>query len=223
MTPHHDRLAEIGTAFRAFVGDQSYPCLAGRGVVHSERLALRVYGALGSSRSTTALSRDLSAFLSAPATGDASRAFAAVFPARPPRDERGFEQQLWRQLQLLHERDDSAAPWAPGTSADPADPRFGFSFAGHALFVIGLHAASSRDARRFRWPALVFNLHAQFARLREAGQFDRMRGMVRAREMALQGSLNPNLADFGERSEARQYSGRAVEADWQCPFHRKVR
>jgi hypothetical protein len=38
----------------------------------------------------------------------------------------------------------------------------------------------------------------------------------------LQGSLNPNLADFGEQSEARQYSGRATEADWVCPFHRRA-
>jgi FPC/CPF motif-containing protein YcgG len=27
------------------------------------------------------------------------------------------------------------------------------------------------------------------------------------------------LAEFGERSEASQYSGRRVEPGWQCPFH----
>jgi uncharacterized protein len=26
------------------------------------------------------------------------------------------------------------------------------------------------------------------------------------------------LSDFGERSEARQYSGRAVEENWRAPF-----
>ena len=36
--------------------------------------------------------------------------------------------------------------------------------------------------------------------------------------MSLQGTINPNLADFGDASEARQYSGRAVEANWTCPF-----
>ncbi|MEP6902345.1 MAG: YqcI/YcgG family protein, partial [Actinomycetota bacterium] len=30
---------------------------------------------------------------------------------------------------------------------------------------------------------------------------------------------NPNLSDFGTQSEARQYSGRAVEHEWKCPFH----
>ena len=45
--------------------------------------------------------------------------------------------------------------------------------------------------------------------------------LVRERDIALQGSANPNLADFGERSEARQYSGRVTEPAWRCPFHRK--
>jgi FPC/CPF motif-containing protein YcgG len=40
------------------------------------------------------------------------------------------------------------------------------------------------------------------------------------RDLRLQGSLNPNLSDFGKKSDARQYSGRAVEANWKCPFHR---
>ena len=103
----------------------------------------------------------------------------------------------------------------------PDDPMFSFSFGGHALFR---RRAASRTARAFRepfsWPALVFNPHAQFERLRGEGRFERIQHAIREREIALQGSLNPNLADFGERSEARQYSGRAVEENWRCPFHR---
>ncbi|MNR56963.1 YqcI/YcgG family protein [compost metagenome] len=49
-----------------------------------------------------------------------------------------------------------------------------------------------------------------------------MQDAIRTRDIALQGSINPVLARFGEASEARQYSGRAVEADWQCPFHSKA-
>ena len=66
----------------------------------------------------------------------------------------------------------------------------------------------------------MFNPHAQFGRLRGEGRFRRIQQAIREREIAVQGSLNPNLADFGERSEARQYSGRAVEEEWRCPFHR---
>ena len=74
------------------------------------------------------------------------------------------------------------------------------------------------EARRFPWPLLVFNPHAQFLRLKEAGQWDRMQEVIRTRELSLQGSLNPNLAEHGSVTEARQYSGRPVEPDWQPPF-----
>jgi len=81
-----------------------------------------------------------------------------------------------------------------------------------------LHPRSSRLARQFRWPALVFNPHEQFERLRADGKWKRMQHTIRERDVELQGSVNPMLSDFGETTEARQYSGRAVEADWEAPF-----
>jgi hypothetical protein len=45
-----------------------------------------------------------------------------------------------------------------------------------------------------------------------------MQQTIRRRDIALQGSTNPMLSDFGEQSEARQYSGRAVDAGWSPPF-----
>jgi len=93
----------------------------------------------------------------------------------------------------------------------------------HPFFVIGLHPHASRLARRFSNPALVFNSHRQFEKLREDGRYWKIQAATRSREIDLQGSINPNLADFGEESEARQYSGRMVEADWRCPFDFKGR
>jgi FPC/CPF motif-containing protein YcgG len=65
---------------------------------------------------------------------------------------------------------------------------------------------------------LVFNRHEQFEKLRSDGKWKRMQKSIRKRDRALQGSVNPMLDDFGEASEARQYSGRAVEDNWQPPF-----
>ena len=209
----------IREEFDAFVTDPRFSCLAGKGVVRSGGHVVEVYGELGSHRSASVMARDLAAFVARGDERGGLRAFVAVFPRRAPASELEFEQRLWQQLALLHERDDAGAGWDPSVASDPASPEFAFSFGGEALFVIGLHANSSRLARRFSWPALVFNPHAQFDTLRADGRFDRLRGAVREREIALQGTLNPNLADFGERSEARQYSGRAVEAEWKCPFH----
>ena len=134
-------------------------------------------------------------------------------------DQQSFERLVWRQLQALHDLDRQDHGWDPTASPDTADPHFAFSVGGRAYFVVGLHAASSRWTRRFAWPTLVFNPHRQFDRLREQGKFERLRDQIRDRDRALQRTLNPMLSNFGEHSEARQYSGRRVEDDWRCPFH----
>jgi hypothetical protein len=215
--------AAVDAAFRRFVTDRRFPCLGGASVGRRRAYRLRVYGALGSAKSAESLAHDLDALVhETPADGKGSRAFIAVFPQRPPATELLFERRLWAQLQLLHESDHPGAEWDPGVSPDPDDPRFAFSFAGRAFFVVGLHDHSSRLSRRFRWPALVFNPHAQFERLRAEGRYARYQERIRARDIALQGTVNPSLADFGERSAASQYSGRAPEAEWRCPFHRRA-
>ena len=211
----------VETEFRAFVQKPDFPCLGAKSVVRLTGYELKVYGALGNQSNAQTLASDLARFGNE-ASDDALSAFVAVFPHSPPESEIDFERRLWRQLQFLHDVDPAHDEWAAGVSADPEDAHFSFSVGGRAFFVVGLHPLSSRLARRFRWPALVFNPHEQFSRLREEGRFEGLRSAIRQRDIALQGTENPNLADFGERSEARQYSGRQTEDDWKCPFHRKL-
>jgi FPC/CPF motif-containing protein YcgG len=92
------------------------------------------------------------------------------------------------------------------------------SFGGEAYFVVGLNPSASRPARRFAYPTMVFNLHDQFETLREDGRYERMRDAILERDRDLAGDINPMLARHGESSEARQYSGRAVDKGWECPF-----
>ena len=144
--------------------------------------------------------------------------FVAIFKRPRELNEIEFENLFWQQLRALHRYDGAHFDWDPSVGSHPADPHFSFSFAGQALYVIGMHPNSSREARRFPWPALVFNPHEQFERLRADGKWKRMQETIRSRDFELQGSINPMLSDFGEQSEARQYSGRAVEDNWQAPF-----
>ena len=211
----HDRVRED---FEAFVNAPDFSCLGARAALHHDAYRFGAYGAMGSDAATASLAHDLAAF-AAPHADDDFATFVAVFLDSPPTGEAEFEARLWSTLRALHAVD-AEAGWDPAVSDDPADPHFSFSFGGRAFFVVGLHPESSRVARRFGWPALVFNPHAQFQRLRADGRYVRLRETIRARELALQGTLNPNLGDFGEASEARQYSGRAVEPGWECPFHR---
>ncbi len=210
-------VAAMHGAFRAFVQDPQYTCVGAKSAINNSSYRLGVYDELGSADATAALARDLTSFLAQQGSIDARFAtFVAVFQRPQSTDEEGFERALWAQLQRLHDADDTG--WDPTVSANPDDPHFSFSFAGTAFFIVGLHPGSARLSRRFPWPALVFNPHAQFEALREAGKYERMRQVIRDKERALQGDINPVLEDFGGDSEARQYSGRHVETDWHPPF-----
>ena len=210
---------ELKARFTAFVVDCAFPCVGAKAAFNSGSQILRVYQELGARQCATELARDLEVFVfSEVRQTHAFATFVAMF--REPRSlrEKQFEKLLWLALQQLHEIDAARYAWDPKVSSDTANARFAFSFASEPLYVVGLHGGSSRHARRFPWPTLIFNPHAQFERLRQEGKWTKMQQTIRHREMTLQGSLNPMLSDFGEQSEARQYAGRAVDADWRPPF-----
>lgn len=217
--------AEALQTFREWVLAAGFPCVGAKAALNADSYTFEVYDTLATESTTPALASDLQRFAHSTRDGDDEYAtFIAVFRHPVRSSEEDFERQLWQQLAMLHEvdRDD----WDADVQSDPADPQFSFSFAGRALYVIGLHASSSRLSRRFPWPTLVFNPHEQFERLRADGKWKRMQQTIRERDRQLQGDINPMLSDFGERSEARQYSGRAVADDWRplfasgkCPFH----
>jgi FPC/CPF motif-containing protein YcgG len=207
-------------AFRSFVGDEAFPCVGAKSALNRNGYRFGAYESLLDPKTSEGLARDLVAFSNErdALVGDFST-FVSVFRDRDSIDsEAGFEAALWAQLQRLHDLDSEAYAWDPAVSSDPSDPHFSFSIGGTAYFVVGLHPLASRTARRFAWPALVFNPHEQFQRLRDSGYFERFRDRIRERDIALDGNLNPNVVDFGTLSETRQYSGRPVDADWKCPF-----
>jgi FPC/CPF motif-containing protein YcgG len=70
---------------------------------------------------------------------------------------------------------------------------------------------------------MVFNLHDQFETLRSDGRYDKLRASILERDEAIAGSINPMLAQHGIVSAARQYSGRAVEPGWRCPYSGRSR
>lgn len=211
---------EVHAEFRARLLDARFSCVAARAAVNSGVYRLGVYGDMMDDGALAGLARDLFTFTQEqPTLGSDFTTFAACFAGPVMTSEEQFEAHLWTALQTLYDVDRLYNPTDPKVAEDPEAGDFGFSFAGRGFFVIGLHPASSRLARQFLWPTLVFNSHAQFDRLKADGRYFKMQTAIRAREVRWQGSLNPNLSEFGERSEARQYSGRAVEDGWQCPFY----
>src|SRR5262249_43718146 len=200
--------AVIG-AFRGFVLNPQFVCVAAKSAVHHETYRLGIYDRLTRSEATPGLSHDLYEFLreTEPIESEFTT-FVATFREPTELDEVAFEKLLWRQLQMLHDRDAPLHDWDPAVSSNPEDPHFSFSFAGHAFFIVGMHPGSARLARQFPWPALVFNPHAPFERLREEGEFEKMKEGVRQREEGLEGDVSPVLAGFGAGTAAKQYAGR---------------
>jgi len=209
------------TSFRDFVLDDSFSCLGAKAALRSGTYRFGTYGQLDDEATTAGLARDLYAFARERQGFESLfTTYVAVFAGfeRTDDPDLAFEGALWHQLSRLHAIDRQEHAWDPRVSNDPADPNFSYSFAGTGFFVVGMHPDSTRSARRFAWPTLVFNAHEQFETLRVRGQFTRLQERIRVREIELDGSLNPNLSNFGDHSEARQYAGRPLSEQWQCPF-----
>lgn len=218
------REPDRSAAFLRHVEAADFPCVGSKAALAQGAIRTLELGALGQRGNDAPLLDGLAAFArklaAQPADAKVVHSMVALFDGPTDTDEQRFEALLWSQLQRLHLLDARrGTAWAEGVSRDPDSPKFSLSLAGHPYFVIGLHPGASRIARRFAWPAMVFNSHVQFDRLRGDGRYAKMQKATRARDLALQGSLNPNLADFGTAPETRQYSGRKVGADWKCPFH----
>lgn len=204
------------------VAEAAFPCVGAKSALAQGNLAVLTAGSLDSAEDDLRIHRRLVAWSRmdrAPSSG--LRSLAVVFDGPTQLEERRFEALLWERLGALLGLDRHAghSP-AAGFSADPADLDFALSFGGAAHFAVGLHPGASRRARRIAFPTIVFNLHAQFRALRAEGRYERMREVILARDAAYDDSPNPMLARHGEVSEARQYSGRAVGADWVCPLSR---
>ncbi|APX91124.1 hypothetical protein BV394_11460 [Brevirhabdus pacifica] len=210
--------------FQQFIRSDDFPCVGAKSALVRDAIQLVEVGAFDSTQSDLDIHRALLAFgdETLDLDGPLVQSFVVIFDGPRDLDERGFEKCLWDRLQSLHNIDVSAGhEWTEDTSADPSSAHFSLSLGGQAYFVIGLHPQSSRAARRFHRPALVFNSHEQFERLRRDGRYEKMRQVIRAREEEFHGGINPMLKDFGLGGEAAQYSGRRVGRNWSCPFSKK--
>ncbi len=215
-----DQAHRLAQRFSTFIRDPRFSCVGAKAALARGQLRILVGRDIRSGQDDVRVYPELLDFIRQyQQERTLFRSFAMLFEAPDTLDEAGFEHHLWQRVQSFSDTDASCGEKRdPRVSDDPDSPHFSLSFGGEAFFVVGLHPAASRLSRRFERPALVFNLHDQFERLRAEGQYDRLRSTILDRDAALNGSINPMLARFGEISEARQYSGRLVDAAWRCPF-----
>lgn len=207
-------------ALEAFIASDSFPCVGAKAAAVQDQLRVVTADRLDAPHEDLAIRQALKDFIAEiDRDGPQLQSLIVAFAGPADLDESRFETALWNRLQALHNLDVAAGePWAGDVSSDPQSAQFSMSIAGEAFFIVGLHPNASRPARRFAFPALAFNAHRQFEALRGDGRYDQMKRIIREREQAAHGGINPMLADFGEGSEAAQYSGRRLDKDWSAPF-----
>lgn len=202
-----------------YVTAKEFPCVAAKAAVSKEQIHCIVAMHMACPKDDHAILQFLYSFVDHYRQSDEMYHSAAIIFQQPTvLTEEAFDDYLWQRLQSLSSIDAANFGYDARVNLDPASPNFSYSLKEEAFFVIGLHPGSSRAARRFRYPTLVFNPHMQFEQLKETAKYQHLKHVVRKRDVAYSGSVNPMLEDFGAASEVYQYSGRQYDKQWQCPL-----
>lgn len=204
----------------SFIENRAFPCVAAKAAMVKQQQHVLTAGHLGCPRDDAKILEFIYEFVDNYRKSDTLfHSCVIVFEQPIILSEHSYATLFWQRLQALSDLDSRQYPYDDRVSDSPDSENFSFSLKGEAFFVIGLHPASSREARRFQNPAIVFNPHAQFEQLREQNQYAKMKKIIRKRDIALEGSINPMLEDFGTASEVYQYTGQQLDNSWKCPLH----
>jgi len=206
--------------YQEYILNKDFPCVAARAAANRNQIKCMVAEHIACPKDDAAILQFLYAFIDEyRQSADLFHSAAIIFKNTEISNEKLFDTFLWQRLQQLSNLDAQQFKYDARVNPAPNSPDFSFSLKEEAFFIIGLHPASSRPARQFRYPTLVFNPHAQFEQMRENEQYQKMQNIVRKRDIAYAGSINPMLQDYGSASEVYQYSGRQYNQTWQCPLH----
>jgi FPC/CPF motif-containing protein YcgG len=205
--------------YLSFLEAKDFPCIAAKAAHEKHLIKCIVAGNMACPKDDKAILLFLYDFVDAyRSSHEMYNSAAIIFTGPQIMSEEMFDALLWQRLQALEILDAKNYTYDNRVEADPVSAKFSFSIKEEAFYIIGLHPESSRQARRFIHPTLVFNPHAQFEKLRASSKYDAMKSTVRKRDIAFSGSVNPMLQDFGDASEAFQYSGRKYDDRWECPL-----
>ncbi len=206
-------------AYKAFIENKDFPCVAARAALVKQQLHCMVAGNMACPKDDRTILEFIYNFVNKYRQNpEPFQSVAIIFDGPVIKEEQLFDELLWQRLQALSNLDALQYHYDKRVAADPHSPDFSFSLKEEAFFIIGLHPGSSRVTRRFAFPAVVLNPHAQFEALRNKDQYGKMKAIIRKRDIVFSGSINPMLEDFGTSSEVYQYSGTQYDNQWKCPL-----
>ena len=211
--------SELTELYLDYIRNESFPCIAAKAAVANHQVKCIVADHMACPHDDPAILNFLYDFVDTfRQSAKLYHSAAILFKGPGMVDEKEFDNLMWMRLQSLANMDSKNFPYDNRVDHDPGSAKFSFSLKEEAFFIIGLHANSSRVTRRFQHPVLTFNPHAQFEQLRDLNKFENMQRVVRKRDLAHSGSVNPMLENYGEVSEVYQYSGRQYDNQWECPL-----
>jgi FPC/CPF motif-containing protein YcgG len=210
----------IKTLYFNFLSGKMFPCVAAKAALNMKHIAVLVAMDIRCPHEDEKILEFLYAFIDAyRGTNSPYHSAAVIFKQPSEISEEEYEHNFWKRLISFQNSDRKKYRHDPRVDADPSSEKFSFSLKEEALFVIGLHPSNSRLARKFAYPTLVFNPHQEFEKLRSNNRYNKMRDVVRSRDLRYSGSINPMLHNFGEISEVYQYTGKQYDQDWKCPLN----
>ena len=205
--------------YSEYLRQKDFPCVAAKAALSRNHIQCMVASHMACPADDKTILQYLYSFVERYRASEESYHSAAVIFKEPVEiNETLFDTLLWQRLNSLASLDKQNYTHDSRVDSDPNSPRYSFSLKEEAFFILGLHPGSSRRSRQFKYPALIFNPHAEFEKLRNSDRYSRMKEVVRKRDVEFSGSVNPMLADFGEASEVYQYSGIRYNTDWTCPL-----
>jgi hypothetical protein len=202
-----------------FLNEREFPCVAAKAALARNHINSFVANHMACPASDAEILRFMYDFVDQyRASDDSYHSAAVMFKGPDATDEETFDALLWDRLKALSILDKANYEHDPRVDANPEAPNYSYSLKSEAFFVVGLHPGSERKSRRFKYPTLIFNPHAEFEKLRKLNRYEKLKRVVRARDMMYSGSVNPMLDDFGNCSEVNQYSGKRHGDQWKCPL-----
>lgn len=210
---------QIISEYFDFLDDKEFPCVVAKASLARNHIKGFVANHMACPASDTAILHFLYDFVDQyRASRESYHSAAVIFREPRETDEHTFDALLWEKLKSLSNLDKTRYAHDHRVDANPEAPNYSYSLKSEAFFVVGLHPGSERRSRRFKYPALIFNPHAEFEKLRNLNRYENLKRVVRKRDVAFSGSVNPVLDDFGNSSEVSQYSGKRHSRQWKCPL-----
>ncbi len=205
--------------FNDFLRIGAFPCVAAKDALAKSRLKVFVAGHLGCPSDDAEILKFIYEFISDyRKMPEGFHSAAIIFPSNNKLSEIEFDTMMWTRLAALQKMDAVNYQYDKRVNDDPQSSDYSFSLMEEAFFIVGMHPGSSRAARRSPYSVLIFNPHQQFEKLKKNDRYEKLKTIVRKRDIAFSGSLNPMLSDFGKRSEIFQYSGRKYNDEDECPY-----